>query len=323
MKALEILAKRLAFGFAAAWGVLTLVFLLFSLTNDWVARQIEAQIVWRNSAPGGDTSKEERQELVEEALAEYTASRGLDRPLHERYFDWMRRMVTLDWGESLSGGDAVFPLVTGAARRTAMYVVPAVVLAVVVGLLLGLYLALKPESRLANGGRVGSYLLFGVPSFWLGGVYVGAVQSGIVGYNEFLAQHVLPTVLVTTTLVGGYVSYSRAYALEHVSSEFIKLVKSKGAGPALVAKHVVRNAAIPLFSMLFTEALGLLVLSIFVIETVLGIDGFGMMFFSAIEARDIPVLLGSTMVIIAVGILGNIIQDISYQYLDPRVEDSE
>ena len=146
--------------------------------------------------------------------------------------------------------------------------------------------------------------------------------AGIIDYNATLFEHVIPILLVTATLVGGYVSYSRAYAREHVSSDFVKLVKAKGASPTRIARHVVRNAAIPLFSMLFTEVLGLLVLAIFVIEVVFGIEGFGLLFLEAIQDRDLPVLLGGTMVIIAVGILGNIIQDVSYDYLDPRVDSS-
>lgn len=318
MKALEVLAKRLAFGVVAAWGVLTAVFAIFSLTSDWIAQRIEGEIRW---AMGGPDPEDEEviEEAIEEALAEFAAGRGLDAPLHERYIDWMTNMVTLQWGESMETGEAVFPLVMDATLRTGMYVVPAIVLAVSIGLLVGLYAALKPESRLANSGRIGSYALFGLPSFWFGGMYIGAIQGGVVSHNALITDHVLPIVLVTMTLLGGYVSYSRAHALEHVSAEFVSLVKAKGAGPILIAKHVVRNAAIPLFSMLFTEVLGLLVLSIFVIEMVFGIEGFGIVFFFAIEARDIPVLLGCTMVIIFVGILGNIIQDLSYQYLDPRV----
>jgi len=203
---------------------------------------------------------------------------------------------------------------------TAMYVVPAVVLAVLIGLGIGLAVALHSRSRPANAGRVASYIAFAVPSFWLGGMFVGAAQGGVIGENSLLFDHVLPITLVTMTLLGGYVSYSRAYALEHVSAEFVTLIKAKGVGPRHVARHVVRNAAIPLLSMLFTEALGLLVLSIFVIEVVFGIDGFGTMFFFAVDARDIPVLLGGTMVIIVVGVFGNVIQDVSYQYLDPRVD---
>ena len=321
MKALEIIAKRLAFGAVAAWAVLTTMFLIFTLSTDWIAQRIEGEIRW---AMGGSDPEDQDvvEEAIEEAIAEYAASRGLDRPLYEQYVDWMGNMVTFQWGYSLETGEPVFALVTGATVTTATYVVPAVVLAVCIGMLTGLYAALNPTSRLANGSRIGSYVLFAVPSFWLGGLYLGAAYAGMVGRSELLIEHVLPIALVTMTLLGGYVSYSRAHAMEHVSADFVALVKAKGAGPTLVARHVVRNAAIPLFAMLFTEVLGLLVLAIFVIEMLFGIDGFGLVFFFAIDARDIPVLLGCTMVIIAVGILGNIIQDVSYQYLDPRVGDS-
>ena len=319
MKALEIIGKRLLFGVIAAWGVLTAVFLLFTATPDWIAQRIEGNVRAGMGGPeGGDPEAAEA--AVERALEQYFAERGLDGPLQEVYLQWMWNTVTLDWGYSFELNEPVLSLVVDATVRTAMYVLPAVVLAVAIGMIAGLFVALRPESTLANGGRVASYLLFAVPSFWLGGLYIGTLQGGVFEYNAVLSEHVLPIVLVTMTLLGGYVSYARAHALEHVSAEFVTLVRAKGAGPVLVTKHVVRNAAIPLFSMLFTEVLGLLVLSIFVIEMVFGIEGFGYIFFFAVDARDIPVLLGCTVVIIAVGVVGNIVQDISYTYLDPRVD---
>ena len=112
----------------------------------------------------------------------------------------------------------------------------------------------------------------------------------------------------------------RGHALEYTSTEFVKLVRGNGASDRRVAVHVLRNAAIPVFSMLFTEALGLLVLSVFVIEVLFGIDGFGLLLFRAVEDRDLPVLLGGTVVTIGVGVLGNIVQDVSYSVLDPRVD---
>lgn len=318
MKALRIVAKRLAFGIFTAWSVLTVVFVAFTATNDWVADRIAGGIIF-GASRGGNV--EEAREMAEERIAEYAAARGFDRPLYEQYIDWMGNMLTLDWGHSFATNDAVFPLVMNATVRTGMYVLPAVVLAIAIGTTLGVYAALRPESRIANTGRVGSYLVFALPSFWIGGLVIGAVRADALGSSAFLLNHVLPVLFVTTTLLGGYVSYSRAYALEHVSADFVTLVRAKGAGPLQVARHVVRNAAIPLFSMLFTEVLNLLVLGIFVIEVVFGIEGFGLVMFNAISARDLPVLLGATMVLIFVGVLGNVIQDLSYQYLDPRVEE--
>jgi peptide/nickel transport system permease protein len=318
MKTLKTVTKRLAFGLVTAWSVLSIVFLAFTATNNWVADRISGRIIYGASQGG---SPEAAREQADQAVQAYLAQRNLDRPLREIYFDWMGNMVTLDWGNSFETGEAVFPLVTDATARTAMYVLPAVVLAVIVGTSIGMFAALYPDSPIAHLSRAGSYLFFALPSFWLGGLLLGAANDGPIPQSTLLLDHVLPVVLVTMTLLGGYVSYSRAYALEHVSADFVTLVRAKGAGPIGIARHVARNAAIPLFSMLFTEVLGLLVLSIFFIEVVFGIEGFGLVFFQAINARDLPVLLGGTIILIFVGVFGNVVQDLSYQYLDPRVEE--
>ena len=164
------------------------------------------------------------------------------------------------------------------------------------------------------------YLLFALPSFWLGGIFVSFVEGGVIDRPDLLFDHLLPILFTTMTLLGGYVSYSRAHAMEYTSAQFVSLVKAKGAKPLLVVRHIVRNAAIPLFSMLFVEVLALLVLAVFVIEMLFGIDGFGLLFFVALTERDLPVVLGGTMVIIILGVVGNIIQDLLYSYLDPRVD---
>lgn len=318
MKALTIIAKRLAAGLVTAWSVLTVVFLAFTATNNWAAERIAGGILFAASAGGNVDAAEEQ---ADRAVQQYLAQRNLDRPLEDIYLDWMGNMVTLNWGNSFESGEAVFPLIAGATARTAMYVAPAVVLAVAIGTTIGMYSALYPDSRVSDLSRAGAYLFFALPSFWLGGLLFGASEQGALGLPPFVLEYLLPIVLVTMTLLGGYVSYSRAYAMEHVSADFVTLVRAKGAGPRVVARHVARNAVIPLFSMLFTEVLGLLVLSIFVIEVVFGIEGFGLVFFEAINVRDLPVLLGGTVVLIFAGVFGNVVQDLSYQYLDPRVEE--
>ncbi|AUX09678.1 peptide/nickel transport system permease protein [Halalkaliarchaeum desulfuricum] len=310
MNVVRVFLQRIALGLVAAWGVLTAVFVGFTMTDDWVKQGLEGQLRWV-----GITGEE-----LEARLDAYLADRGLDRPIWEQYLDWMGDMVTLSWGESLVTGEPVMGLVADAVLRTGMYVVPAIVLGLSIGMMVGLYVALNPESRIANGGRGTTYLLFALPSFWIGGMFVSLLEGDVISRSPVLFDHALPIGLATAALLGGYVSYTRAYAIDHASADFVSLVKAKGAGPVLVAKHVVRNAAVPLFSMLFTEALALLVLAVFVIEVLFAIDGFGLLFLEAIQNRDLPVLLGSTIVIIGFGVVGNIIQDLSYSYLDPRVD---
>lgn len=310
MNLLRILARRLALGFVAAWTVLTSVFVLFTATDDWLLQGQVGIARW-----GGASDRE-----VAAIRDQYLASRGLDRPLLQQYLDWMGGMLTLDWGQSFSSGEAVFPLVMGAAARTAKYVVPALLVGIVIGVLIGLYAALRPDSRLAGASLGSAYLLFALPNFWVGALLLSLAYGGVVGYSALVFEHLLPIALVVTTLLGGYASYARAYSFEQVSADFVTLVTAKGAGRRRVATHVLRNAAIPVFSMLFTEALGLLVLSVFVVETLFGIDGFGLLLFDAVRTRDLPVLLGGTVVIIGVGVVGNVVQDVSYGLLDPRVD---
>ncbi len=310
MSLLRRLVKRLATGLVAAWTVLTAVFLLFTATPDWVLEQRVRALQY-----GG--ASDARLAAVRE---QYLAARGFDRPLPVQYADWMTDMATLDWGTSFAGAGPVLPTVLDAAGRTALYVLPAIALAVAAGLLIGLVAALRPESRLASLGVGTSYLVFAVPGFWLGGLLLSLASNGVLPVPSVVLDHLLPTALAAAALLGGYVSYSRAHAREYGHAEFVRLVRAKGGADRDVARHVLRNAAIPVFSMLFTEAIGLLVLSVFVIETLLGIDGFGRLLVQSVDGRDLPVILGQILVIVGVGVLGNVVQDLSYEALDPRVE---
>ncbi len=320
---LRIIATRVFMGFVAAWAVLTTVFVTFTMSRDWVEETIEGTMRY-----GGANEQE-----IENSVNEYLATHGLDRPLWQQYLDWMGNMLTLDWGDSFfigageggqasfyTTGEPVLPMVTDSVVRTATYVLPAIVIAISFGILIGLYAAMNPDSRLAGAGLNTAYLCFALPNFWIGGMLLSFAAGGVIPDSPLLFDHVLPTVLTATTLLGGYVSYSRAHSLEYVSADFVTLVEAKGASSVQIARHIVRNSAIPLFSMLFTEALALLVLAVFVIESLFRIDGFGALLFSAVHMRDLPVVLGCTLVIIAVGIVGNIVQDLAYSSLDPRVD---
>lgn len=314
MSVLRLILRRLALGVATAIFVLSAVFSLFTLTADWVlgGRIGQARFVG-----------EDDDAVLESIRDQYLAERGLDAPFYELYLDWMINMVTLNWGTSFETGDPVFSTVLGATLRTATYAVPATVLAIGVGVTLGVYVALHPRSRLAGGGIWSAYLLFAVPNFWVGGLVVSLAYGDVIEWSPLLFEHVLPVSLAFTTLLGGYVSYSRAHAREYATATFTELVRAKGGSTRLVAQHVVRNAAVPFVSMLFTEALALLVCATFVVEVLFGIDGLGLLLLVAVDARDLPVLLGATAVIIFVGVLGTIIQDVAYGYLDPRVETGE
>jgi len=311
MRTLRVVAWRAALGLLSAWAVLTAVFAMFTLTPDWaLARRIGAA-KW--AGVDGDTVA-----LIRER---YLSARGLDRPLWRQYLDWLERMLTLEWGSSFRVGEPVVGLVADATVRTATYVLPALVVAVALGIALGVYVALRPDSRLADGSRTSTYLLFAVPNFWAGGLLLSLADGGVVAVPPVVLEYVLPAVLTGTTLLGGVLAYARAQAAEYAAAPFVRQVAAKGTGGRRIAVHVLRNAAIPVLSLVVTEALALLVLAVFVVETLFGIDGFGLLLFRAVDARDLPVLMGGTLVVIAVGVAANVVQDIAYGFLDPRVRD--
>lgn len=309
---LRAFLQRITLGFVAVWGVLTVIFVLFTMTRHWVIEQQIAMEQW-----GGEEMTEEEEQARIDA---YLAERNLDGSTWERYTEWMWNMITLEWGESFETGQDVFPLVMDATARTMLYVAPAVGLAIVIGLVIGVYAAMRPDGRLASMGVGTAYLVFAVPNFYVGGMLVSLANADVITKSPLVFEHALPILLTATSLLGGYVSFSRAHSLEYATAEFVTLVKAKGATPLRVTKHILRNGAIPMFSMVFTEALALLVLAVFVIEALFGIQGLGLVLFEAVQTRDLPVLLGGVMVLIAVGVFANIIQDVSYTILDPRVD---
>lgn len=310
MSLTKIITTRIAMGIAVAWTILTAAFALFSLTEDWVLRRELGMLRWAGAS----------EEVLEAFREEYFLQRGLDQPIWESYLDWMTNIILLDWGESFDTGEPALSMVVDSTIRTATYVLPSIVLAIVIGITIGLYAAINPDSRLANTSMLLAYVVFVVPFFWVGSMVLSLVEDGYVEYPHWLYDHALPILFTTGLLVAGYVSYARAHGLEYADREFTKLVKAKGATSWAVAKHIYRNAAIPFVSMLFTEALTLLLLAVFVIEALFGIDGFGMLLLDSVMQRDMPVILGSILIVIFVGVGANIIQDILYTTLDPRVD---
>lgn len=317
-----IIIRRVIFGFLTIWAVLTAVFFLFMAGRDWAWDRMEGPMRLAN--------------VPEEEIAEtrewFYTDRGLDVPLYELYFEWIGNMFTFQWGTSFNTELAVAPLIARATLRTASYVIPGILLAILIGVLVGTYAAMRPETIPDRSSRSVIYFLFGLPNFWIGAIVVMAtVGVGGIAFRRstavapltdlpFLLSYVLPVLLVTTTLLGGIVTGARSHGLEYATADLTKLVRAKGLGTIAVAKHVLRNAAIPLVAIAFSETLSLLVLAVFVIEVLLGIEGIGLWFYNSVWTQDLPVLLAGTMVIVAVGVIGTLIEDLSYAFLDPRIE---
>ena len=236
-------------------------------------------------------------------------------------------MTTLDWGMSYSQDAPVLAVIERALPHTLRYVLPAMAFALIGGIGIGLYSAIHQQTILARVGAGFAYFGFGIPNFWLAGallfvftIPLGRYGTATVAHWQLLSNVVLPSLVLGTSLLAGQARYARAESIEYVNAEFVKLLRAKGASGWSVARHLLRNAAVPLLSLFFADLLVILALNIYVIEVVFGIPGIGQLSYLAIQDRDMPLILGTTMVFVLFGIVGNLAQDIAYRVLDPRID---
>jgi peptide/nickel transport system permease protein len=320
------LARRVAFAVLAAYLVMSAIFAFVAFAPTTNIGFIKYQGAVSTTTSSQETSS---------AVAAFKEARNLDEPLLDRYADFLVDVTTFNWGQAYGGvgfgrslyqpGTPVTSLVADALAHTLWYVIPAMVIAVVGGIAIGLYTATHQHTLFDRLGTSVTYLGFSIPNFWIAEMLLllglGGALAGSSKGTDVLRSVVLPTVILATSLLAGQMRYARGQSLEYLTADFIKLVRAKGASEWRVARHLLRNAALPLFSLFFTEMLGIVVLNVFVIEYVFNIPGLGGLSLFAYKEQDLPVILGTTMVIVLFGIVGNLLQDIAYLVLDPRVEE--
>lgn len=322
--------RRIAFAIVSAYLVISVVFGFVYLTDD-----PQEALIARGIALSGGSAED-----VEEAIEEYRDERGRLDPWYVQYGRWLLGTATLDWGVSPTYGVAVTDLLAERLPYTALWVLPAMAIALVGGLTVGLLAALRRRTPVDRLATVTTYFGASLPNYWLAAVLpvllvaLGLRPSGGYGPVVVLDQAgglsslsaadavaaALPSLVLASSLLAGQVQHARAEAVESLDEEFVKLLRARGASPWTVARHVARNAAIPLLSLFVADLLGVLVLNVFVLEIVFGIPGIGQLGFEAFDRRDLPILLGVTTIVVAVGIVGNLLQDFAAAGLDPRVD---
>jgi len=304
--------SRFAWAGVAVWVVLTVTFLLMALTPD----PNEVLLAWA----GG-----------EETASAYRQARNYDRPLYERYWLWLSSFLTLELGTTTDGRP-----VTTAFRETlpvtAAYVLPAVAVSTVVGVAVGVFTSVRNGGYLDRGVSAVVYSGFGLPVFWVGemAAAIAVFELGwveVVWDNRYGLWHpanlqstVLPAAVVCFNLLAVQARYTRAEVLEFVPAAFVRTLRASGARPRDVARHAFRNAALPLVSLFCIEGLSLLIVTVYVVEAVFGLPGAGALVHDAIFSRDVGLVLAATVFVAVLGVIGNLVQDLLYARLDPRID---
>lgn len=255
---------------------------------------------------------------------------GLDRPLPVQYWEWLRGVFTGDLGNSYATRSSVANELLNRLEVTLSVLGLGLVLATVVGVTLGLVSAVR-------GGWPGRLVdvisLFGlaVPGYWLGLVLsaVFAVQLRwfpATGYVEFTDDPVgwikslaLPLATLSITATAGLAKQTRSSVLDELGRDYVRMLRSRGVPERrIIGRHVLRNAGAPIVTVIGLLLIGLIGGAV-LLEMVFVLPGIGGLTVQATKAKDVPVLLGVTLVVSAVVMVVNLLVELAYYALDPRV----
>ena len=267
-----------------------------------------------------------------EDVAALEARLGLDKPPLQRYLNWLGGVLQGDLGQSIRYQTSISSLITARLGITLPIVIASLLLATLIAVPSGILAARKAGTWVDVGVSVGSLIGIVLPSFWVGLMFIylfvvwlklplptSFPVDGWANPSKALASLVLPVLTVGLASASLLVRLVRGSVLEVLNQDFVRTARAKGLAERVVLyKHALRNAALPVVTVLGLEFAQLLIATV-VVETVFGIPGLGSLSLLAISARDYPLVQGVVLTIAAFIVLLNLIVDLLYAYLDPRV----
>jgi peptide/nickel transport system permease protein len=260
-------------------------------------------------------------ELVQQIRRDY----ALDQPMHVRYASWMERLVRGDLGTSYHQQRPVAEVIAERLPATVHLALAATAVAVVVGLAAGVAAALRPGRLLDHALMTAAVLGISMPVFWLGMMLsllfaVWLDWLPVSGYGDGAwANLVLPALTLGAIHTGTIARMTRSSLLEVVRQEYIQAARAKGLAEwRVVAKHALRNALIPVVTVIGIGLADLLV-GAPLTETVFAWPGLGRMLVAAVGQRDLPVVMGAVLIFAVIYVVANLLVDLAYLVIDPRI----
>ena len=315
------IVQRIIYGMVLIFAVIVLDFLLIQAAPGDVVDTIVTE------AGGGNP----------EIAAQIRAAYGLDKPIYVQLIKYLGKMVTGDLGFSYYYDQTVLSLLLGHLPSTLMLTLSALVLAVFIGTLLGVIAAVNPQGASSHIVTVFSLLGYATPVFWLGmmvlllfAYYIPIFpafgirsipfpETTLARALDVLHHLILPTFTLSILFLASYSRLSRASMLDVLGSDYIRTARSKGlAETVVIFKHALKNAALPIVTMAGLQ-LGYIFSGAVLVETVFTLPGIGPLLYESIMRRDYPVMLGVLFGAAVTVIIANIITDLVYRVLDPRI----
>lgn len=306
-------ARRLLQLVVQVFLVATVVFLLIRLVPGDPARAIL-----------GETAGEEQ-------VAKVRSQLGIDRPLPEQYVTWLGRTARGDLGTSISSGRPVMLDIQQRIGNTVELIVLSILVSLLIGMPLGILAALRanrPADYVISSAAV---LGLSLPSFVVGTILLLVVglrlgwlpPSQFVPWQQDLGQHLkviaLPVIALSASTIAVIIRMTRSAMLEVVRQDYVRTARAKGLGDrTVIVRHTLRNALNPVVSIVGLEIAALLGGTV-IVETIFNWPGLSSLLIAGVRARDYPVVQGVVLLIAVLTVLINLIVDLVYGWLDPRI----
>lgn len=273
-------------------------------------------------APGDPTSLFADPNINPQELARVRANWGLDQPIYIQYFKWLWNAIRLDFGTSYLTGQPVVLEILERLPNTLILMISSFVITLLITIPLGAYSAVKKNSWFDNFVTIFSFAGMAIPSFWLG-LMLMLLFAVKLHMLPATGNIVLPLITMVIGSLAGLTRFARASMLEVLNQDFIRVARAKGLPERVVIfKHALRNALIPIVTIL-GMSLPDLFSGAFIIETIFAWPGMGRLGVSAIFSRNYPLIMGIVMFSSILIILGNLLADIGYAIVDPRIRYSK
>jgi peptide/nickel transport system permease protein len=284
-----------------------------------------------NILPGNTAEQIAGADATPEQVARIAASLGLDRPVWERYFEWLMDALAGNLGVSLTSGQPVAALVGERLPVTIELSVLAVFVAIILALPLALLAARRPRGTWDRLGTVVSMTSISMASYivgpmliWIFAINLRALPSlGFSPLSEGVAQNLislfLPTISIALPLFGLYTRFLRSDLLEQLGSDYVTTARMKGLGPwRVLLRHALPNSLFGMITIVGLNIGGLLGGAI-VVEQIFAVPGVGQLLLEAIRLRDAPVIQTVVVLLAMATVMANLLVDVLYAALDPRV----
>ncbi len=302
---IKFIARRILITLPVVLGVCTLTFLLIHLVpGDPVDIML-----------GDQASAQDKAQLRQEL--------GLDRPLLEQYAQFLKDLARLDIGQSLHTRQPVLDYLLERLPATAELTLAAMFLALAFGIPLGILAAVRQYSWWDHSAAVGGLLGMSVPGFFLGPmlIYIFSIQLDLFPVSERggIEHLVLPALSLALPLGAVIMRITRASMLEVIREDYINVARSKGLGPGpLYFRHALRNALMPIVTIVGLQV-GALLTGTVITETIFDWPGLGTLLLGSIQRRDYPVVQGCILLISLTYVVVNLLTDLTYAAVNPKV----